>query len=152
MFLDLFTFLLLLFFIAPVSLLLHEIGHAVGAKLMHASKINITIGTGKIVFEGSIKGIQIVIRRLFIINSLTSTFRDDPFNKQEKMIISILGPGFSGILAGILYMIYHAFIPSSVLYIFFLFNVWLVFINILPLKIGQKESDGYTIYKILFRK
>jgi len=152
MFFDLFTFLILLFFIAPVSLLFHEIGHAIGAKLVNASNIHITLGIGKKVFEGSIIGIHIVIRQLIIINSITSTFRDEPFRKYERILISILGPGFSVIFAVIFYIAYYAIIPAGTLYISFLFNLWLVFINLLPLKIGQKESDGYTICKLLYSK
>lgn len=144
--------LLLIFFIAPFSLLFHEIGHVTGATLMKASSTRLTLGVGKKIWQGQIQNIDIIIRRLFLVNSFTSTVRERPFLKKEKLIITLMGPAYNGVLAVILYGIYYIFLQSQLIYIFFLFNVWLVIINLLPFKIGQKESDGYTIYRLILGK
>lgn len=145
-------FLLLVFFIAPISLLFHEIGHVMGAKWANASSIQLTIGVGKKLWAGSISNLQITVRSLFMINSFTSTTRKNPYQRKEKIMITMMGPLFSGLLAIIIYGVYFIFIPSQMMYIFFLFNLWLVFINVLPFKIGQKQSDGYIIYTLLLKK
>lgn len=145
-------FLLLVFFIAPISLLFHEIGHVMGAKWANASSIQLTIGVGNKLWAGSISNLQITVRSLFMINSFTSTTRKNPYQRKEKIMITMMGPLFSGLLAIIIYGVYFIFIPSQMMYIFFLFNLWLVFINVLPFKIGQKQSDGYIIYTLLLKK
>jgi len=146
------VFLLLVFFIAPISLLFHEIGHVMGAKWANASSIQLTIGVGNKLWAGSISNLQITVRSLFMINSFTSTTRKNPYQRKEKIMITMMGPLFSGLLAIIIYGVYFIFIPSQMMYIFFLFNLWLVFINVLPFKIGQKQSDGYIIYTLLLKK
>lgn len=146
------SLLTLIFIIAPISLLFHEIGHVIGASLANASSIRLTIGVGKPLWQGNVQNVQIIIRRLFLINSFTSTVRDEPFRNKEKIIITFMGPIFSGLLAAILYMIHYIFVPANLVYLFFLFNVWLVVINLLPFRIGQKQSDGYTIYKLIWNK
>ena len=141
---------LLIFFIAPVSLLFHEIGHAIGAKWMKVTTIHLTIGIGKTMWEGSLLNIQITIKKVFVFNSFTAMIGERPLQNKEKVFISLMGPIFSGILAFLLYLIYIA-VPMSTIYLFYLFNLWLVVINLFPFKIGQKQSDGYTIYKLLFK-
>src|SRR5690625_7518401 len=97
---------ILVFIIAPFSLLFHEIGHLVGATLMRASAIRLTIGLGKPLWQMNFANIDIIIRRFFLINSLTSTVRDNPFRKREKILITIMGPLFSGGLTLIAYFAY----------------------------------------------
>jgi len=142
-------FFILVFIIAPFSLLFHEIGHLVGATLMRASAIRLTIGLGKPLWQTNFANVDIIIRRFFLINSLTSTVRNTPFRNREKAIITIMGPLFSGILTLIAYIAYSIFIATDILYLFFLFNLWLVVINLIPFKIGHKQSDGYTIYRLI---
>src|SRR5699024_1811154 len=129
-----------------------EIGHVMGAKWANASSIQLTIGVGNKLWAGSISNLQITVRSLFMINSFTSTTRKNPYQRKEKIMITMMGPLFSGLLAIIIYGVYFIFIPSQMMYIFFLFNLWLVFINVLPFKIGQKQSDGYIIYTLLLKK
>jgi len=118
---------------------------------MGASSVEITIGAGKKVWEGTIKNIRIAVRRVFFANSHANATREKPFKKREKIIISFCGPFFSG-LSALIFFIGHYSNPSAILYIFGLFNIWLAIVNLLPLKIGQKESDGYTICKLLLKK
>jgi len=142
-------FFILVFIIAPISLLFHEIGHIVGSAFMRASTIRLTIGLGKPLWHTKFANIEIVIRRFFLINSVTSTVRNTPFRKREKIFITIMGPLFSGILTLMTYIAYHALIASDILYVFFLFNLWLLIINLIPFKIGHKQSDGYTVCSLV---
>lgn len=144
--------IILIVIIAPFSLFIHEIGHVIGAKLMAATKILLTIGVGNILWSISFQNIDIYIRRVFIVNSFTSTVRDQPFTKKEKVFITFMGPLFSGVLAFISYGLYYSFSSNLYLYVLFLFNAWLVLINLLPFKIGQKQSDGYTILHIILQR
>ncbi|MBO1003092.1 site-2 protease family protein [Pseudogracilibacillus auburnensis] len=148
---DIIYLLIFICFIAPISLLFHELGHVVGAILMKASFIRLTIGIGNKLWQGTFQHVQIIIRRFFLINSLTSTIREEPFERREKIMITLMGPVFSGLLAAIFYVMYHLFFSTYILYIVFLFNIWLMIINLLPFKIGQKQSDGYTIYKLIVK-
>lgn len=144
--------LVLIIFIAPFSLLFHEIGHVVGAKLMAASKILLTIGVGKRIFSITFQNIDIHFRRFFLVNSFTSTVRDEPFTNTEKIIITFMGPLFSSILAFIAFGLYYSIYSSIYVYLLFLFNLWLVFINLIPFKIGEKQSDGYMILQMVLQK
>lgn len=143
------VFLILVFIIAPLSLLFHEVGHLVGAALMGATSIRLTIGLGKPLWQATFANIQIIIRRFFLFNSVTSTVRTEPFTTREKIVITSMGPMFSATLTIIAFIAYNVFVQTDILYLFFLFNLWLLVINLIPFKIGQKQSDGYTILKLI---
>ncbi|MEI3604692.1 M50 family metallopeptidase [Pseudogracilibacillus sp. SE30717A] len=145
-------FLLLFLLIAPFSLLFHEIGHAVGAKIFQASSIQLSLGVGNKLWAARWQNIHITIYTFFLVNSYVASIREERFSKKEKIIIALLGPMFSLLLATLLFIVYHAFISANVVYIFFLFNVWIFFINLIPIKIGQKQSDGYTICKLMLKR
>ena len=148
----LFILIVLIFVIAPFSLLFHEIGHVVGVKFMKATKILLIVGVGKKIFSMTLQNIEIQLRRLFVVNSFTSTIRNRPFTSKEKMFITMMGPLFSSLLALVAYLLYRSVFSNIYIYMFFLFNLWLFFINLLPFKIGEKQSDGYTIVQIIFHE
>src|SRR5690625_7926 len=136
-----YVFYLVIFicFIAPFSLLFHEVGHVVGARIMKATSIRLTIGIGKRLWNLQLENVQIIVHRFFLINSLTSTVRDEPFRRTEKIMITMMGPIFSGLLATVFYLLYLLLESNYMMQISFLFNIWLVIINIIPFKIGQKH-------------
>lgn len=142
----------LIIIIAPFSLFFHELGHLVGAKLRSATKILLTIGVGKVVKVITIQNIDIHIRRFFIVNSFTSTVREQPYTNKEKVFITIMGPLFSCIIACVFYVLYYGFSSNPYFFVTFLFNAWLVCINLIPFKIDRKQSDGYIIMQILFER
>lgn len=144
--------LILVFIISPFSLLFHEIGHLVGASLMRSTSIQLTIGLGKTLWQTTFANIRIIIRRFFLVNSVTSTVRTTPFTIREKIVITIMGPSFSAMLTIITYIAYHVFVETEILYLFFLFNLWLVIINMIPFKIKQKQSDGYIVLSLLIKQ
>lgn len=146
------VFLILVFIIAPISLLFHEIGHLVGASLMRATSVQLTIGLGKPLWQTKFANIHIMIRRFFLVNSVTSTVRTVPFSNREKITITMMGPLFSSMLTIITFIAYNVFIPTDVLYLFYMFNLWLVIINLIPFRIKHKQSDGYTICALLIQR
>lgn len=141
------TFLLLFFIIAPFSLLFHELGHVIGARANHATSIRITIGTGKSLYQKRIGNVTMVIRHFFIVNSYTETYRDEPLKKFEEIIITIMGPLFSFILSCLAYFLFVVLVHETFFYLLFLFNAWITIINLIPFRIGKRQSDGYTILK-----
>lgn len=145
------VFFILVFIIAPLSILFHEIGHLVGASMMRATSIQLTIGIGKPLWYHKYANVNVMIRRFFLMNSVTSTVRTDPFSKREKIVITMMGPLFSGMLTIIAFVAYNVFVPTDILYLFFMFNLWLAIINLIPFKIKQKQSDGYTICALIIQ-
>ena len=144
------VFVLVIFF-APLSLFIHELGHIVGAKRMQASKVQLSIGIGSPLFQRDYSNLNIVIRRFFLVHYATATVREEPFKRSEKIFITIMGPLFNAICAFLLFFIEYYVYTSLFIQLFMLFNVWLVIMNLIPFKIGQKHSDGYTIYRLFFQ-
>lgn len=79
----------------------------------------------------------------------TASERDPYYSKVEQIIISLFGPLLNGVV-GILSTLIFSASNSSVLLFFNLFNIWLCVINLIPYRIGDKQSDGYVILKIMF--
>lgn len=134
---------------APTSLVFHELGHVTGARFIHASRVILMIGEGKTIWKGQFKFITIILRRLYFINSVTQTIPNQPLTKRNIVTISAMGPIFSLLLGVIVYLVYAIFISHIIIYILFLFNIWLGVVNLIPFKIGQKQSDGYTILQAM---
>lgn len=147
--LDVILTILVLMIVAPFCLLFHELGHLYAAKMVKANVIELSIGVGKTFIKIKRKGIHITVRHFFFLNSYTSSYRQVPYLSYEKILISMMGPLFSLFLAMIWFIIYSFFGMILIFYVFHLFNLWIGIINLLPFKIGQKESDGYTICKQL---
>lgn len=144
--------ILFVFLVVPGSLIAHEIGHAIGAYFKKATTIRLTIGSGLPLFRFTFSRVEVIVNVVFIFGSYTSTVRDKPFESGEKIFISLLGPVINGLLAIIAYVAYDYIIAEPLFYLAFLFNMWLAVINIIPYKLGMKQSDGYIVYKILVNK
>lgn len=140
---------LFILLVVPLSLIIHEIGHIVGAKFKQANHIQLTIGSGKEVSQFTLIGVKITVRIIYIFGTYTATIREVPFNRMEKIIISAMGPLFNGLLATLLYIAYYNMYHHYVLFLAFLFNLWLLCVNLIPYKIGMKQSDGYIIYQMI---
>lgn len=143
-------FLFLLLIVAPIGTIIHESGHLIGAKLMKADHIIISIGYGRKVFTFSFKNIRINICIFFFIGGYVHNKREVSYRVGEMIFIIALGPILNGIFATFFYWLSQLF-PSEYLYLLFIFNLWLAFINTIPFKIKDKQSDGYMIFN-LFRK
>jgi hypothetical protein len=144
--------LIFLLIATPPSLLFHELGHGFAAKSVRGTTVGIAIGTGKLLWQGKLLGIDMMIYQLFIVNSHAYYHHDRSFSSFEKIYISVMGPCFSLLLAFFFFVLFTLFHMEPGIYILFLFNLWIGIVNFIPFKIGQKQSDGYTICKQLIKQ
>lgn len=145
---------LLLYFIfaaAPLSIILHEFGHAFAARIVHADHIIVSIGKGNILKTIGFKKIQIIIHVFFFLGGLAESNRKIPYKSLEMMWISIFGPFTNGIVAFLFYLLNETY-SNNYFQLFFWFNLWLAVINLIPFKVGERQTDGYAIVKVFLRK
>ena len=141
--------IVLFFLIAPFCTMFHETGHALAAKWRQADNVVITIGRGAPLWYKSWYGIQIIMRKWIFLSGYVASSKQNSYSTKEKCFIALSGPVFSLLLAAVFWWM-NLLLPFRYLfYMLCLFNIWIGFINLIPFKIGQKESDGYTIYKQL---
>lgn len=145
---DIYLLLYLILIAAPLSIILHEFGHAFAASVVKADHISVSIGKGKRVHLFAFKKIQIIIHAIFFLGGLAESDRKIPYKSYEIVWISISGPIMSGIIAFLFYKVDEMY-PSNYLQLFCWFNIWLAVVNIVPFKIKEKHTDGYTIINAL---
>ena len=138
----------LILIIAPISLIVHELGHAFAAYFLKADKIIVTLGIGKKLKTFKVKNINIIIHLCLMLNAYTCSERHNKFTKKEFSIITIMGPVMSLFMSIFFYYAY-AILETEFIFYFFLFNIWLTISNLIPFKIGQRQSDGYVFLKLL---
>ncbi|SDQ53136.1 hypothetical protein SAMN05216232_1940 [Virgibacillus subterraneus] len=143
--------LYLLFVVAPIGTVLHEAGHVIGAKSLKADRMRLTIGSGKIVSSFFISKVQVTIRVIFFLGGLASSERKRIYKPHELIWIALCGPLTNGLTAFLLYLLNTAY-PSNYLLLLLLFNLWIGLINLVPFRFKDKQSDGYTIVKVLTQK
>jgi len=143
------SFIIFVMIFVPLSQFTHELGHAIVAKHFQANLVKIYLGKGKLVIHKKVFGIYIYIYAFIWVGAYTTGERNDPYKTAEKVLISVAGPICNGLLAVILLILYISGYNNIVIQLTFAFNIWLCLINCIPFKIGQMESDGYTIYKML---
>lgn len=149
----LYTLLLIfIIIIAPLSLLWHELGHVFGAKIVRASHVTLTIGVGKPILKRTYQNVTFIICKMFLFNSLTETKRPYLLSRRDKVVITFMGPMSSLMLGLLAYCLYVFIAPHLLLYGLFLFNMWIGLINLIPFKINERPSDGYTILQIIKNK
>lgn len=141
----------LVLIVAPISTVLHELGHVLGAKSVNADKVTLRIGRGKPLITQNRGRIRLIINRHFFIGGLTESEREPPYSRKEKMWITFLGPAVNGIFAVISFLFLYIY-PNKYLTLFLLFNVWMAVGNFLPFRIGEGRTDGYTILQLLKRQ
>ncbi|MGE8203387.1 site-2 protease family protein [Heyndrickxia sp. NPDC080065] len=145
------TILLFLFIIAPITIVIHELGHALGAWMMRADDIEINIGSGPKLFSLQSKKWTIHFYLLYILGAHTSSQRVPYFSNTEKIVIAILGPLVNGVIGFIIEQ-WGPVDASNIWQLFALFNFWLFIMNLIPYRISGKQSDGYTILQTLLNK
>jgi|SRR5699024_7009484 len=144
--------LVMLIIITPISLFWHELGHALGARFVRASQITLTIGIGKPIFEHNYNNMTFVIRKIFLFHSLTETQCHESLSRKDKLVITFMGPINSLVLSILAYGLFVLTSPHPLFYIMSLFNIWVGLINLLPFKINERQSDGYTILQTIKNK
>lgn len=148
---NIYLLLYLLFITAPIGTIIHEGGHLIGAKLMKADHLRMTIGYGKKLLSFKCKNIRIIICSFFFIGGHVQNERNIPYQTMEMICIIGSGPLLNGVFAVFFYILYDL-IPNEYLYLLFLFNLWLALINVIPFKLKEKQSDGYMILNLLRKR
>lgn len=148
---NIYFLLYLLLVVAPIGTLIHETGHLIGARMMKADHISLSIGSGKKIGTLSFKKIQINIYMYFFLGGYVHNKRRKPYTLLEMLCIIGLGPINNGIFAAFFYMVSSMYF-NPYIHILFLFNLWLALVNIIPLKIKDKQSDGYMILNLFRQK
>ena len=146
---DLYLILYLIFAVAPISIVLHEFGHAFAARVVNADDIIISIGKGKQCKVIGFNRIQLIFHTVFFLGGLAESRRTEPYKKGELVWIAISGPITNALIAFLIYMLNEMY-PNNYLQLFFSFNIWLAVVNIIPLKVKEKNTDGYMIMKLIF--
>lgn len=141
---------IVLIFAAPICFLVHESGHIAAVKIVKGTDVALHLGRGKIIWQGNWSGIHVTLRQFWFSNSYMASDREPPYTALEKIFIAAMGPFFSLLLAIGLLSAYSVFGKADIFYMLFWFNVWIGAVNLIPFKIGQKQSDGYTICKQIF--
>lgn len=134
----------LIFLIAPLSVIAHEIGHIIGARIVKADYVKLSIGQGRKLYSLSKRSFEMTIHLFYFIGGYATSGRVIPYNSKDIIIISIFGPMINIILAFIFYGIYIVYSQDFVL-LLCLFNLWLGIANLIPFKYKHNYSDGYVI-------
>ncbi|MBP2077811.1 site-2 protease family protein [Oceanobacillus polygoni] len=148
---SLYLFACLVLIIAPICTLIHELGHACGAKLVKADRIKLYLGIGKRQWTVALYDLELTFRSIYFVGGVTESKRDRPYKKSEIIWITFFGPMFNGVAATIIYII-HEVHPNSFLQLLFWFNVWMAVVNMIPFKFKGKQTDGFTIFNSISRK
>ncbi|HLR66365.1 hypothetical protein [Virgibacillus alimentarius] len=147
---DIYLLLFLVFVVAPISMVIHESGHLIGAKTMRADHITLSIGLGKMIGSLSFKKIHIKFHTVFFLGGLLKSERTPTYKPLEIIWVTICGLLSSGLFTILFYLLYNIY-TNYYIQLLFLFNGWLFIVNTIPFKIKGKQSDGYMIYKIILQ-
>ncbi|WP_068671965.1 site-2 protease family protein [Oceanobacillus sp. Castelsardo] len=138
----------LVLIIAPLSTFFHEIGHAIAARTLKASEITLKMGIGKRILAITLLELNIEIYSLFFIGGHTVSSRHPYYKKGELIYISLMGPLSNGIIALFL-CLYLRNEVNLYIELSFWFNIWLFIMNIIPIRLNNKYTDGYIVYKLI---
>ncbi|WP_413229840.1 M50 family metallopeptidase [Halobacillus litoralis] len=136
------TVFLLIFLVAPLSLIIHEFGHVIPGLIFKARLSIIHLGRGRLVFRRRLGSVEINIYALFFQGAYSINERHPCFSPSEKIWISLGGPllnGFTAILSLMSFMVHE----NRLVELLFLFNLYLAVVNLLPYSFFGKRSDGY---------
>lgn len=141
----------LLLVVAPIGMIIHECGHAFGAKIIRANRITLTIGLGKQLFTFMLSNICVKIHAIYFMGGFTKTNRHTSYTNKDVFWITIFGPLNNALFAVIFFYLNVVFI-NPYIRLLFLFNLWLAVINLIPFKFKGKQSDGYILLDSLHNK
>lgn len=140
----LFSFIIVVF----IGTLIHEFGHAIGAKLISFQDIKVSIGSGNEIGSFNFIKIEWKIHVLFFLGGFISYETTKEYKPLDIALVAMMGPLFNGLTVFSLYFFTNIYLHNG-LYLFFLFNAWLLIANVIPLKWKEKQSDGYIITKMI---
>jgi Peptidase family M50 len=143
--------LYLVLFVAPISNLIHELGHLIGAKLAKADEVKVYIGRGTSVCKFVYRTTEIDIGSVFFTSGFTVSRREELYKPIEIVYITFFGPFLNAAVALILYLLF-LHMQNDYILVLILYNCWLFVMNCIPFKIKDQQSDGYIIMKELIGK
>lgn len=138
--------LILIFWTAPLSLLIHEWGHVLPALWSRADQSEISIGSGKRLFSITMKRVRIHFHMVFFHGAHSLNERRIQFSKVEKAWVSLGGPLLNGVVAVTLLLGPWDQLSSHVQW-FGWFNAYLAIVNCVPFHLKGRKSDGYRFFE-----
>ncbi|WP_087971579.1 hypothetical protein [Oceanobacillus rekensis] len=145
---DIYLIAYLLFIIAPLTTLIHELGHVSGSFIVKADSIQLSMGYGKRQLILNFKQIKFTFYAFYFLGGNTWSNRAKPYKNSEMVWITILGPIFNAVSAWVSYCLNELY-PSTFLHLLYWFNIWMAVVNIIPFKINGKQTDGLTILHLI---
>ncbi len=138
--------MLYILIIATLSTLVHELGHSFFVKIFGGKLLKIELGFGRKIACFSI----FQIRLIFFLNGLY-TYKDLKINnKISRCFIHIGGVLFNLFLSIIcIFLLQNIRCFSLYLNILLSINLSMFFLNLLPITIGNLNSDGKQLYNTI---
>ena len=143
-----------LFLISIIPLILiHELAHAVTAKLTGLPVFLILIGIGKTVWSGKFLGMEWIINSLPLGGITAIGARPTPNIRAKLFFVYLAGPASHTILAGIFYLLAKGQ-TAPLFYALTFANLFLLLTNLYPRKArmvtGMSGTDGWHLIRVPF--
>ena len=146
-------FLLNLFLI--LSIVPHELGHAIVAQLLGWRVFTVMVGLGKKVFQFELSRIIFTLHSLPIAGRGTCAPINGRYVKTKFFFIILAGPAVNAIIATIILFIWRheGGVPHAA-QLCVIANVWILIMNLAPRhsKILNTDTDGKQLIGIFFKK
>ncbi len=139
--------LMVILVISPLSLLLHETGHTLAANVFTSAGVKLHLGIGPRLFTWKHARGEVAVNAIYFAGGMTIS--SQPEKAYGKIIIALAGPVTNLFVATIAPAL--PLPPSIIAWVLF-FNLWLGITNLIPFKLLGKESDGWTVIKVIFKK
>lgn len=129
---------------------IHELGHALGARIVAFKKVRLSIGSGKEIGSFHLLQIEWKFHVICFLGGHTSYETPRTYNALDIAFVAMMGPIMNAITFLFIDLFTDNFISTS-LYVFLLFNGWMFLANIVPIKWNEKQSDGYIVLKMILQ-
>lgn len=152
--------MVLFLLLSKVSVLAHESGHLLCAKIVGAKPKRMVLGKGYKIFSAKWLGIKIILNSKFSMGLATAAFKNLKFIRLKLLFYYLGGVLVNFLIAGIMYLLFdfnfnvvdEINLPSLILFT----NLLLGIFALIPYKIrseGRKlSSDGLSVLKLPFYK
>jgi len=147
---DILIFVLSFVGIVLLGTFIHELGHALAARIIAFKRVRLSIGSGKELTSFQFLHIEWKFHMICILGGYTSYETPRTYHPLDVAFVAMMGPIFNGITFLLIDLFTDKLISTS-LYVFLLFNGWMFLANIVPLKWKEKQSDGYLVLKMILQ-
>ncbi|MDF0728079.1 site-2 protease family protein [Cytobacillus sp. S13-E01] len=135
---------------APISNLLHEIGHILVARFFQVRGTQISLGIGPKLFGLKVGGTFLEINLVYFIGAFSKNDSSLEISDFKKAMIAVGGPVMNIVIAVVMMRIYE--IENMLVSLTIFYNIWLGIMNLLPYKFIGKASDGWVFLSSLFEQ